>query len=226
MSHPDREDAQIAEQVKTAFSANRRGDGSPRLQAELRAQGIRGGQKRVARLMRAPGVAARRPRHRTITTHRDPEAHGAPNLLPRAFSAEQPNTRWGAETTCIWTAEGGFYLAVGLELFSRLVVGWSMAAVQDATLVIQALRMAIARRQPEAGLLHHTDRGSTSTSQSYQALLRQEGMLVRKSRPADCSENAAMESFFHSFKGECIDRPSFQTRTQARSAPFEYLETF
>ena len=226
MSHHDQEDAQIAEQVKEAFFANRRGYGSPRIHAEPRAQGIRCGQKRVARLMRVQGLVVRRPCHRTITTQRDPGANVALNLLPRDFSAEQPNTRWGAETTYIWTAEGWLYLAVVLELFSRMVVGWSMAAVQDATLVIQALRMAVARRQPEAGLLHHTDRGSTSTSESYQVLLRQEGMIVSMSRTADCYANAAMESFFHSFKGECIDDQSFQTRAQARSAPFDYLETF
>lgn len=101
-----------------------------------------------------------------------------------------------------------------------------MAAIQDASLVIQALRMALARRQPEVGLLHHTDRGSTYTSESYQVLLRQENMKVSMSRTADCYDNAAMESFFHSFKSECIENQSFQTRAQARSATFDYLETF
>ncbi len=101
-----------------------------------------------------------------------------------------------------------------------------MAAIQDATLVTQALHMAVARRRPQAGLLHHTDRGSTYTSESYQALLQQEGMVVSMSRTADCYDNAAMESFFHSFKGECIDCQSFQTRAQARSSTFDYIETF
>jgi putative transposase len=101
-----------------------------------------------------------------------------------------------------------------------------MAATQDATLVVQALQMALARRRPSAGLLHHSDRGSTYTSESYQALLQQEGMLASMSRTADCYDNAAMESFFHSFKGECIDGESFQTRAQARSSTFEYIESF
>ena len=101
-----------------------------------------------------------------------------------------------------------------------------MAAIQDATLVTQALRMAIARRRPQAGLLHHSDRGSTYTSEGYQALLRQEGLIVSMSRTADCYDNAAMEAFFHSFKGECIDGQSFQTRAQARSSTFDYIETF
>jgi len=226
VSHHDQEDAQIAEQVKAAFYASRQVYGSPRIHAELRAQGIRCGQKRVARLMRAQGLATRRLRHCTITTHSDPEANVAPNLLQRDFRAAQPNTKWVADTTYIWTTEGWLYLAVVLDLFSRMVVGWSMTAIQDGTLVLQALRMAVARRQPEAGLLHHTDRGSTYTSESYQTLLRQEGMRVSMSRTADCYDNAAMESFFHSFKGECIDNQSFQTRAQARSATFDYLETF
>ncbi len=100
-----------------------------------------------------------------------------------------------------------------------------MAATQDASLVVQALQMAIARRRPQAGLLHHSDRGSTYTSESYQALLRQEGMVVSMSRTADCYDNAAMESFFHRVKGECLDAQSLQTRAQARSVTFEYIET-
>jgi putative transposase len=221
-----RSDAQLAEQVKTVFQANRRVYGSPRVHAELQDQGITCARKRVARLMREQELFAQRPRHRTITTKSEPGAQVAPNLLQRDFSAEQPNTRWVADTTSIWTAEGWLYLAVVLDLFSRMVVGWSMAATQDATLVIQALQMAITRRRPPAGLLHHSDRGSTYTSESYLALLGQEGMVVSMSRTADCYDNAAMESFFHSFKGECIDGQSFQTRAQARSGTFDYLETF
>ena len=171
-SQHNREDADLAEQVKTVFQANRRVYGSPRVHAELQAHGIKCARKRVARLMREQGLFAKRPRHRTVTTQSDPEAPAAPNLLKRDFSAELPNTKWVADTTYIWTAEGWLYLAVVLDLFSHLVVGWSMAAIQDATLVTQALRMAIARRRPQAGLLHHTDRGSTYTSESYQALLQ------------------------------------------------------
>ncbi len=144
----------------------------------------------------------------------------APNLLQRDFSTDQPNSKWVADTTYIWAAEGWLYLAVVLDLFSR------MAAIHDATLVTQALRMAVARRRPPAGLLHHTDRGSTCTSESYQALLRREGMVVSMSRTADCYDNAAIESFFHTFKGEYIDSQSFQTRAQARSVTFDYIETF
>lgn len=225
-SEHSREDAHLAEHVKTAFQANRGVYGSPRVHAELQAQGINCARKRVARLMREQGLAARKPRHRTITTHSDPSAQVAPNLLQRDFHADEPDTKWVADTTYIWTAEGWLYLAVVLDLFSRMVVGWSMAAIQDANLVVRALQMALTRRRPQAGLLHHSDRGSTYTSQSYQALLEQEGMVVSMSRTADCYDNAAMESFFHSFKGECIEAESFQTRAQARSSTFEYIECF
>jgi putative transposase len=225
-SQHSREDAHLAEHVKTAFQANRGVYGSPRVHAELQAQGISCGRKRVARLMREQELAARKPRHRTITTHSDPGAQVAPNLLQRDFHSDQPDSKWVADTTYIWTAEGWLYLAVVLDLFSRMVVGWSMAAIQDARLVVQALEMAITRRRPPAGLLHHSDRGSTYSSQSYQALLEEAGMTVSMSRTADCYDNAAMESFFHSFKGECIEGESFQTRVQARSSTFEYIETF
>jgi putative transposase len=169
MSQHCREDVRLTEQVKKAFHANRRVYGSPRIHAELQAQGIRCGEKRVARLMQEQGLAARRPCHRTVTTHSDPEANVAPNLLQRDFKADQPNTKWVADTTYIWTTEGWLYLAVVLDLFSRMVVGWSMAAIQDTALVTQALHMALARRRPQAGLLHHTDRGRTYTSECYQA---------------------------------------------------------
>ncbi len=225
-SQHSREDAQLAEQVKIAFQANRGVYGIPRVHAELQAQGITCARKRVARLMRDQELFAQRPRHRTVTTKSEPGAQVAPNLLRRDFSADQPNSKWVADTTSMWTAEGWLYLAVVLDLFSRMVLGWSMAAIQDATLVTQALRMAVARRRPQAGLLHHTDRGSTYTSESYQALLRQEGMSVSMSRTADWYDTAAMESFFHSFKGECIDGQSFQTRAQARSSTFDYIEAF
>lgn len=171
-SRHSREDADLAEKVKMAFQANRRVYGSPRVHAELRAQGIACARKRVARLMREQGLFAQRPCHRTTTTHSDKNAQAAPNLLQRDFHAEAPNQKWVSDTTYIWTREGWLFLAVVLDVFSRMVVGWSMAAIQDATLVVQALQMAVARRCPQAGLLHHSDRGSTYTSESYQALLR------------------------------------------------------
>jgi transposase InsO family protein len=126
------------------------------------------------------------------------------------------------DTKAVETAEGWLYLAVILDLFSRLVIGWAMAATEDAALVELALRMAVARRNPEAGLLHHSDRGSEFTSDRYQAALQELGIQVSMSRTANCWDNAAMESFFATLSKECTDRERFQTRQQARSAIFEY----
>lgn len=225
-SEHSRKDAELAEQIKIVFPANRGVYGSPRIHADLQDQGIRCARKRVARLMGEQGLYAKCRRHRTVTTHSDPEAQAAPNLLQRNFGAEQPNTKWVVDTMYIWSAEGWLYLAVVLDLFSRMVVEWSMAAIQDATLVVRALQMAVARRHPLPGLLHHSDRGSIYTSACYQALLAQHSMMASMSRTADCYDNAAMESFFHSLKGECLDEQSFQTRAQARSVTFDDIETF
>ena len=178
-------------------------------------------RKRVARLMRELELVAKRPRHRTVTTKSEEGAAIAPNLLQQDFHADRPNQKWTTDTTSMWTQEGWLYLAVVLDLFSRMVVGWSMAAIQDATLVVNALEMALARRRPQAGLLHHSDRGSTSTSESYLALLQHNAMTVSMSCTANCYDNAVTEAFLHSFKGECIDQQSFQSRAQARNGTFE-----
>jgi putative transposase len=130
------------------------------------------------------------------------------------------------DITAIPTAEGWLYLAVVLDLFSRMVVGWAMAPTEDEHLVTLALHMALARRHPPAGLLHHSDRGSESTSQGYQALLTNMGVEVRMSRTANCYDNAAMESFFDTLKSECVSRTHFSNQSQARSTIFEYLECF
>lgn len=155
-SQHSRDDAQLAQAVQKAFQANRQVYGSPRIHMELKAQGMCCARKRVARLMRELGLTARRPSHRTITTKSEKGARVAENLLQRDFSASRPNCKWVSDTTYIWTPKGWLYLAVVLDLFARLIVGWSMIAVQDATLVEQALHMALPRRRPQAGLLHHS----------------------------------------------------------------------
>jgi putative transposase len=216
----------LADEVQVAFQANRKVYGSPRLHAELQAQGRRCGRKRIARLMRELHLSAQLPRHRRITTKSEKGARVAENLLLWNFHADEPNRKWVTDTTYIWTAEGWLSLAVVLDLFSRMVGGWAMAPIQDAALVGHALHMALARRRPQAGLLHHSDRGSPYTSQSDQAILLQEGIQVSMSRTGNCYDHAAMESFFHSLKAQCIDRECFQTRAQARRATFEYIGCF
>jgi putative transposase len=221
-----REDARLSAEIQQIFLNHRQVYGSPRIHAVLKARGIYCSRKRVVRLMQQLGLSAQPKRSRKPTTKSDPRARFAPNHLNREFTAQEPNTKWVTDTKAVETAEGWLYLAVILDLFSRLVIGWAMAATEDAALVELALRMAVARRNPEAGLLHHSDRGSEFTSDRYQAALQELGIQVSMSRTANCWDNAAMESFFATLSKECTDRVRFQTRQQARSAIFEYLECF
>lgn len=221
-----REDAKLAAAIQQLFLERRRVYGSPRIHAALKARGIQCSCKRVVRLMRQLGLSAQTKRWRKPTTKSDSRARFAPNHLGRSFSAEQPNTKWVSDTKAIETAEGWLYLAVILDLYSRMVVGWAMAATEDEQLVELALRMALANRRPPEGLLHHSDRGSEFTSDRYLALLRDAGIEVSMSRTGDCYDNAAMEAFFASLTKECTGRIRFTTRQEARSAVFEYLECF
>ena len=226
LSQHQREDQQLAERIHTVYHVNRQVYGSPRIHAELREQGIGVSRKRVARLMREQGLTARRRHHRTITTRSEPGARFAPNVLDQEFTASRPNEKWTADITAIWTYEGWLYLAVVLDLYSRRVIGWAMAATQDEALIEQAFRMALLGRHPPAGVLFHSDRGSQYTSDAYQALLADVGANVSMSRTGNCYDNAVTESFFGTLKGECVERFSFQTRGQARQTIFEYVECF
>jgi putative transposase len=221
-----REDARLCAAIQQIFLEHRQVYGSPRIHAVLKARGIQCSRKRVARLMQTLGLSAQTKKWRKPTTTSNPAARFAPNHLNREFAASLPNQKWVADTKAVETAEGWLYLAVILDLFSRLVVGWAMAATEDGHLVELALRMALATRRPPAGLLHHSDRGSEFTSERYQAVLRQAGIEVSMSRTGDCYDNAAMEAFFATLTKECTDRVRFQTRQEARSAIFEYLECF
>jgi transposase InsO family protein len=197
-SQRQREDAQLRTQIRQVFTAHQGRYGSPRLQVELRDQGQSISRKRVARLMREAGLCAKGKRHRVVTTRRDASHPVAPNLLQRDFTATEPNTKWVTDITYIPTTQGWLYLAVILDLYSRAVVGWSMSACCDEELVAKTLQMALARRRPKAGLLHHSDRGCQYTSRAYRQRLEQAGMVVSMSRKGNCWDNAAMESFFGS----------------------------
>jgi transposase InsO family protein len=225
-SQPCREDAHLSAEIQQIFLEHRQVYGSPRVHAVLKARGISCSRKRVARLMPQLGLCAQTKKQRKPTTTSDPRARFAPNHLNREFEAEQPTTKWVADTKAVATAEGWLYLAVVLDLFSRMVVGWAMAATEDGQLVELAFRMAIAQPHPQAGLLHHSDRGSEFTSDRYQAARAEFGIQVSMSRTAHCYDNAAMESFFATLTKECTDRLRFMTRQEARSAIFEYLECF
>ena len=226
MSEHGREDGLLAEQIQAVYQSCRQVYGSPRIHAELQAQGITSSRKQVARLMRERGLSVRRRQHRTITTKSEPGARVAPNLLDQDFTASRPNEQWTGDITAIWTYEGWLYLAVVLDLFSRRVIGWAMAATQDETLIETALRMALLGRHPSVDLLFHSDRGSQYTSDGYRAALAEAGLTISMSCTGNCYDNAVTESFFGTLKGECVYRVSFQTRGQAKQVIFEYVECF
>lgn len=221
-----REDARLIEEIRQEFRAHQGRYGSPRLHVELREQGRCISRKRVARLMREGGLCAKRKRRRIVTTRRDASHPVAPNLLNRDFTATEPNKKWVSDITYIPTAQGWLYLAVILDLYSRIVVGWSMSGNCDEELVERALDMALARRRPTAGLLHHSDRGCQYTSRAYRLHLEQSGVLVSMSRKGNGWDNAAMESFFGTLKEECVGSSIYPSHEEARLALFTYLEVY
>jgi transposase InsO family protein len=200
--------------------------GSPRMHAELVARGLPCNVKRVARLMRLYHLRARHKRKYRVTTKVNPKWPVAPNQLAQHFQASAPNEKWVGDITYVWTHEGWLYLAVVMDLYSRRIVGWALASTQETTLVLAALHMAIGRRQPPAGLLHHSDRGCQYASIQYQAVLQMRRFTVSMSGTGNCFDNAAMESFFGTLKAERINRHSYQTRDQARQDIVAYIEGF
>jgi len=225
-SQRQQHDEQIGEALEQIYQGSRQTYGSPRLHAELQVRGIGCGRKRVIRLMRQRHLSAQRTRHRCRTTDSQHTHPVAPNVLARDFTARHPNEKWVADITGVWTHEGWLYVALILDVYSRLIVGWAMAATRDETLVQNALHMALLQRQPDAGLLHHSDRGSQYTSTAYRALLYRWGIEVSMSRRGDCFDNAMMESFNATLKGECTDRQSWSSRAQVRHAIFAFIEVW
>jgi len=218
------DDRRLAVLVREAFERSRRTYGSPRVHAELAAQGVFVSKKRVARIMRQEGLQARVRKRFKCTTMSN---HGRPvaaNLLGRQFEAERPNQRWVGDTTELLTGEGKLYLAVILDLFSKYVVGWALSVANDRFLTLKALDMAIRRRCPEVGLLHHSDQGSTYASEDYQRVLDEHGIVCSMSRKGNVFDNAAMESWNSTLKTELGER--FATRTVAQDEVYRYIEAF
>jgi putative transposase len=176
--------------------------------------------------MREGGISAKTKRRKVKTTDSQHDNPVAPNLLKRDFTADAPNTKWGADMTGIGTAEGWLYLAAIVDIYSRLVIGWAMSKERDEQLVIKAAKMALTQRKPGAGLVHHSERGSQDTSQGYLAVLKEAEIQVSMSNKGDCYDNALMESFFGTLKEECVERQSSQTRAEARNSVFEDIEVF
>lgn len=219
-------DQGLVDQIRNAQVESRGSYGSPRVHQWLRQRGVRCGRHRVARLMRLNGiVAAGRPRRRPVTTQRRAGAPTWPNLLRQDFQAEKPNQKWVADITYIDTQEGWLYLAALVDLCSRSVVGWSMGEDLKATLVEDALAMALGRRAVDDGLLHHSDQGTQYTSDAYQGRLAELKARVSMSGVGNCYDNAVMESFFSTLKAECASH-RFASRDDARSQVFEFIEVW
>ena len=199
--------------------------GRPNLWKDLQEDGEAVSEKRVARLMREEGIRGkvrRRFKNTTMSDHADPIA---PNVLDRDFTAAGPNQRWVGDTSEFLVGDNGkLYLAAILDLYSRFVVGWAISAVNDRRLTLKALEMAVQRRCPAPGLLHHSDRGCTYTCEDYQRYLATHGITCSMSRRADCYDNAVMESFFATVKKEKADR--FPSYNDAKMALFDYIEVF
>ncbi len=211
--------------VRASFDASRQRYGSPRVHEDLIEQDIRVSRKRVVRLMQEGGLKARMRKRFKVTTRSDHDQPVAANLLDRQFTAATVNHRWVGDTTEFVIGQSSkLYLAAILDLFSRFVVGWAISAVNDRHLTIQALEMALKRRCPDSGLLHHSDRGSPYASEDYQTILEAHGLTCSMSRRGDCYDNAVMEAFFSTVKMELGDR--FASGDDARRALFEYLEVF
>ena len=224
----DRTDEAMGVEIDALFVRYRRTDGSPRLHRALRRAGHACGRHRVARIMRRQGLAGRvRGRRRPWTTDSDHTQPIAPNRLgQREAPVERPDEVWAADITYVPTSEGWLYLAGVLDLGSRRVVGWAMGESLETSLPMDALRMALRQRRPTGGLLHHSDRGCQYASEAYREHLAAWNVTPSMSRRGNCYDNAAMESFWSTLKEELVHRTHFESRAQAASAIFDYIEIF
>jgi putative transposase len=220
-----RDDRRLKVLVRASFEESKHRYGSPRVHEDLLEQHEHVSRKRVVRLMQEDGLKARFRKRYKLTTMSDHNQPVAANLLDRRFEADAPNQRWVGDTTEFVIGEGGkLYLAAILDLFSRFVVGWAVSAINDRHLTIKTLGMALKRRCPESGLLHHSDQGCTYASEDYQTILEAHGITCSMSRRGNCYDNAVMEAFFSSLKTELADR--FDSCGDAKMAVFDYIEVF
>jgi transposase InsO family protein len=225
-SKRSRENAQLLVAIRAAHGASRKTYGSPRIERELREGPNTAGRHRIARLMRENGIRGRRRRRFRVTTQSNHAYPVAPNDLDRRFTVSAPNVAWVTDITYILTDEGWLYLCVILDLYSRRVVGWSAGARIDQALTLNALQTALNGRRPDPGLLHHSDRGSQYAANTYRRTLTANGITCSMSRKGNCWDNAVAESFFATLKVELVYQTTFQTRDEARSELFEYIEVF
>jgi len=224
----DRElgDAWIAERVRAIHAESRGTYGARRVHAALCHRGVRVGRKRVERLMRTLGLSGLIPKRYRRTTIRVPGVRVADDLVDRGFTPSAPNELWCADIKYVRSWQGWLYLAAVMDCYSRRVVGWSMRPDLEAELVVDALEMAIARRRPKPGLVHHSDQGSQYVSLRFGERCREIGIHRSMGSKGDCFDNAVAESFFATLEKDLLRRRSFATRQDARTAMFDYIETF
>lgn len=220
------ENDRLCQKIKRIHEASRQTYGSPRIHAELREEGEVCSRKRVSKIMKNSGIAAKMKKRFKATTRVNPKAVAAPNLLEQDFTAQKPNQRWVADFTYVATKEGWLYVATVLDLFSRRIIGLSMSERMTADLVVAALQQALTHRGPVANLIHHSDQGSQYTSEHFQNLLKTHNIVASMSDAGNCYDNSAMESFYHTLKTEHVYFENYLTREQAKQSIFEYVEVF
>jgi len=220
------ENAVLAVKIKDIFNDEKSRVGAKRIAKRLKTEGAFAGRHRVARIMRLHGWRAKAARKYKATTNSNHKLPVAPNLLNQNFEATRPNEKLVSDITYIWTDEGWLYLAVVMDLYSRMVVGWALSDRMTTPLVIDALQMALWRRKMPRGVIIHSDRGSQYCSHEYQKLLADNGFVCSMSKRGDCYDNAAMESWNHSFKVEAIHGEKFTTRALTKNHVFDYIDVY
>jgi putative transposase len=225
-SDRQRENERLLVYIRDAFGKGRGTYGSPRVTAELQANGIKCSRKRVAHLMKSHGIKAKTKRRFKATKKSKHEFLVADNLLNQRFSTDVANKVWVSDITFIWTREGWLYLAAILDVFNRKIIGWSMDNRLSHEVLADALHKAIRQRRPKAGVMFHSDRGTQYTSYAFQELMEKYGFIQSMSSSGNCYDNALMESFFHTLKTELVYFEKYQTKQEARGSIFEYIEVF
>lgn len=226
LSARETQNQELLKRMTEIHQLNRRTYGSPRMCDALRQEGFHCNHKRIARLMRRHGIRAKMVRRFKITTRSRSTQLIAPDLVQRQFIIHQPNRVWTSDITYIWTREGWVYLAVVLDLYSRMIVGWEVSPRLTANLVTRAVKRAISWRRPSEDLILHSDRGSQYASTELLSLAKEQMIHLSMGNSGSCYDNAVTESFFHTLKTEHIYFQHFYTRLDARTSIFDYIETF
>jgi transposase InsO family protein len=226
MSLREQENTRLLKEIESIHIQSRQLYGSPRIHAELKEKGILCSRPRVARLMMAAGIRAKMPKQFKVTTKASPTALVSPKLLNQSFKVQDPHKVWVSDITYIPTLEGWLYLAITLDLFSRMIIGMAMEARLKAELVLKALSQALGHRGKKGKTIHHSDKGSQYTSGDFAKMAKQNGITLSMSGTGNCYDNAVAESFFHTLKNELLQGRIFKTREEARQAIFEYILVF